>query len=305
MLYALCLFIILCLSLLCLKFHQQYRRNQQALHYITEHLHMITTTDSGQSVRYLTDNPALQALLVEINHNLAHNRHNQSQYIRTRLSMQKMLSNISHDLKTPLTVVKGYSELLLLDDPHDARLIKMNQRIDDVWQLILQFFDLAKLEAGDVDYPLSPVDVAECCRQAVIRFSDLLDSRHFTVDLQIPDTSCYVIGNIDAIHRILNNLIANAIHHGGDGNYLGIHLEPKDTTSTIHIIDHGKGIPHSYQEQIFNRLYTLDDARSPSYDNSGLGLTITKGLVNLMGGDIQMTSLPNRSTDFFFNLRNT
>ncbi len=305
MFYILCAFFIICLAFLCLSLYQKQRRTQEALCYMTEQLHSIIDSDSGESLRYLTDNTDLQGLLLEINRCLSQNRRNQSQYIRTRLSMQKMLSNISHDLKTPLTVIKGYAELMLMDKPQNPQLTKMNQRIDDVQQLILQFFDLAKLEAGDTDYPLSSVDIAECSRQAILRFSDLLERRHFTVDIQIPDAPCPVLGNADALHRILNNLISNAITHGGDGKFLSIVLERDTDVTTVHIIDHGKGIAHSYQKQIFNRLYTMDDARSPSYDNSGLGLTITKGLISLMDGDIQISSLPNQSTDFFFNLRNT
>jgi signal transduction histidine kinase len=217
--------------------------------------------------------------------------------------MKTMLSNASHDLKTPLTVITGYVEALMQDDmiPMDER-IKLLERVHDKSKelngLINQFFDLAKLEADDVQIKLAPLDINEVCRQNILGFYHTISDLHLELDIKLLDQKTMIMGNEHSLNRILNNLISNAIKYGGDGKIIGILLEEDAAYIYIHIWDKGKGIPEQFIEAIFERLYTLEDSRNKNYQGSGLGLTITERLTCKMNGLISVESNPGIKTTF-------
>ena len=126
-----------------------------------------------------------------------------------------MLSNISHDLKTPLTVILGYSEMLMLSDFSEMSTIrKIYERTAEVINLINKFFTLSKIESGDMQLTIGKINLSELCRKVAIDFYQILTEKEFTVDIRIPEQNIIVSGNDDAISRILNNLISNAIRYG-------------------------------------------------------------------------------------------
>ncbi|MFD3158827.1 sensor histidine kinase (plasmid) [Haloimpatiens sp. FM7330] len=100
------------------------------------------------------------------------------------------------------------------------------------------------------------------------------------------------------MNRVLKNLLDNAVKYGSDGKYIGISVETFKNTVCIGIEDHGKGILEKHKENIFERMYTLEDSRSKDYEGSGLGLAICKELVEHMNGKIELTSIPNKKTLF-------
>nr|WP_243177008.1 ATP-binding protein [Clostridium estertheticum] len=219
-----------------------------------------------------------------------------------------MLSNISHDLKTPLTVVLGYIETIKLDndiskDERDLLLSNVYTKALEVIGLINEFFDLAKLESGDKDITISRVNINEICRKSLLEFYENLTSKGYEVSIDIPSINIYVLGNLDAIHRIMNNLISNAIKYGSDGKYLGLKLTYDDNCSYVEICDKGKGIEEINVDRVFERMYTLEDSRNKLYQGSGLGLTITKRLVEKLGGKISLESKPYEKTSFIFQLK--
>lgn len=120
--------------------------------------------------------------------------------------------------------------------------------------------------------------------------------------IDIPEKDLFVLGNEDAIVRILNNLISNSIRYGSDGKYLGIIINDDEGVITVSIIDKGKGIDEKYKEEVFERIFTLEDSRSKTYQGSGLGLTITKSLVESLGGHMNLNSIPYVKTVFSFTL---
>lgn len=134
-------------------------------------------------------------------------------------------------------------------------------------------------------------------------FNDLLTAKGFEVQINIPDTNVYVLGNEEVLGRILNNLISNAITYGGEGNVIGISLKFNNELVNVEIWDRGKGISESHIDKVFERMYTLEDSRNKLYQGSGLGLTITKRLVEKLGGKIYLSSKPYEKTVFSFTLK--
>ncbi|MGG2018235.1 HAMP domain-containing histidine kinase [Bacillus sp. S10(2024)] len=289
----------------------QYRmgKNRSAnLRYTYEKLQMILEKQTSENLLVVTDDNELKSLLVAINYLLDEKKKTIAKHSKLEISMRKMLSNISHDLKTPLTVILGYVEILNVDktiNEEDRKVLleKVHTKTLEVLDLIHKFFDLAKLESGDKDIEMTRVYMNEICQEHMLSFYDLLTTQGFDVHIDIPETPIYAHGNTEVLGRIMNNLISNAIAYGGDGKTLGITLRSDEQFVYVDIWDKGKGISESHIDKVFERMYTLEDSRNRLYQGSGLGLTITKRLVEALGGEIHLSSTPYEKTVFTVMLR--
>ncbi|MEK4149952.1 sensor histidine kinase [Robertmurraya sp. FSL W8-0741] len=284
------------------------RKKQADLQYIHKKLKQILTEKTNEKLILQTDDANLKLLLIEINHLLEHIQKTVAQYNKTEIAMRKMLSNISHDLKTPLTVVLGSIEMVLEDAKlseaeRNAQLEKVYRKSQEVLDVMNKFFELAKLESGDRNLSISRLDINELCRNNILSFYNILTAKGFQVDVSIPEQPLYIFANEVAMNRILQNLISNAIRYGSDGNIIGIEVRDDEESIFIDVWDQGKGIQASHKDQVFERLYTLEDSRNKQYQGSGLGLTITKRLVEEMGGEITLSSIPFEKTIFTIKLR--
>ena len=180
---------------------------------------------------------------------------------------------------------------------------KVEAKAKQVMELINQFFTLAKLEAGDTDITLCKINICELCRENVLEFYEILLQKEFQVELVIPETPVFVLGDKSALQRILYNLLSNAIRYGGDGKYLGVFLRKDENRAYIDVVDRGKGIEQEFAANVFDRLYTLEDSRNREIQGNGLGLTIAKNLAAQLGGDLFLNSVPNVKTTFTLQLR--
>lgn len=249
-----------------------------------------------------TDDKALMDVVGEINRLLYDRQKIKAGRKREEEASKKMLSNISHDMKTPLTVILGYLEILRLKDPEDEALKKTEEKAKQVLELINRFFTLAKLEAGDTDMELTKFAVNELCRENVLGYYDILQQKDFRVEISIPEKAVYVWGNEEAVQRILQNLLSNALRYGSDGKYLGLFLREEENHVYIDVADKGKGIDRESAAHVFDRLYTMEDSRNREIQGTGLGLTIAKNLAKAMGGDIILNSIPYKKTVFTVEL---
>ncbi len=302
------LIIIFILVLIIIFQYKSKKQISKDLIYIRTKLDEIINEDTNEKLLVVTDNTELKKLLITINSLLDFSHKILADYRKKEISMSKMLSNISHDLKTPLTVILGYIETIKLDKDmlikeRELLLTKVHNKTLEVIELINKFFDLAKLESGDKEVPLTRVNMNEVCRKNILNFYENLTSKGYTVDIHIPETTLYAFGNLDALERIMNNLISNAIKYGNHGNYLGLTLSYDKNFCYVEILDKGKGIDEINIDKVFERIYTLEDSRNKLYQGSGLGLTITKRLVEKLGGEISLKSKPYERTSFTFKLK--
>ena len=159
---------------------------QTKLKQISEKLEEILETGSDEKVMVFTDNKVLMELGGQINRLLIDRQKIKADFKREEISSKKMLANISHDIKTPLTVILGYLEILRLGNADNEMLKKVESKAKQVMDLINQFFTLAKLEAGDTNINLCKININELCRENVLSFYDILLQKDFTVDISIP-----------------------------------------------------------------------------------------------------------------------
>ena len=270
---------------------------------ISQKLSEILETDSEEKLMEFTEDRELIEVMAQINSLLIDRQKIQVNYKKEQMASKKMLSNISHDIKTPLTVILGYLEIMRLNNQQDEMLYKVEIKTKQVLEMINEFFTLAKLEAGDASIQLQKINLTESCRESVLGFYELLLQKECQVDIAIPERKIYVQGESEAIRRILYNLITNAIRYGSDGNYLGVRISEDNHWAYIEIIDKGKGIEKESAAQVFDRLYTMEDSRNRNIQGNGLGLTIAKNLAIQMGGDIFLDSEPGVRTVFTVKLK--
>lgn len=282
---------------------------QRKLKEISQKLEEILDRDSGEKVMVFTDNQVLMDLAAQINRMLEDRQKMKADYRRAQLASKRMLSNISHDLKTPLTVIQGYLEIMHLQADSAQALLekemldKTEQKAREVVELINQFFTLAKLEAGDTDMEIFQVNACEICRETVLDFYEILTQEKVQVQLAIPEEVVYVWGNKEALQRILANLISNVVRYGLDGKYLGIFLRLEEQYVCIDVVDKGKGIEKEATKHVFERLFMAEDSRSQVASGNGLGLTIAQNLAQQMGGEILLESEPSVKTVFTVKLK--
>ena len=267
-------------------------------------LEQILDEKSDEKVMVFTGDKALIHLSSQINRLLDDRQRIQADFRRSEISAKNMLSNISHDIRTPMTVILGYLEIMRLEaEGKDKMVAKVEQKARKVMELINQFFTLAKLDSGDTQVEMGRVNLSECCRENVLDFYELLTQKEFQVEIEIPEEPVFVEGNEEALQRILFNLISNAVRYGSDGKYLGIAVRTEGVFALIHVTDRGKGIEKAFAGTVFERLFTMEDSRNREIQGNGLGLTIARNLAVKMGGDITLVSEPDVSTTFTVKLR--
>lgn len=196
----------LCLGILVLSgivLYQQivFRAGMQAkLRNMHQKLKELIETDSDERIMVFTDNKELMELAAQINSLLDHHLKAKADYRRSELASKRMLSNISHDIKTPMAVILGYLEIMRLNgEATQEMLAKTEQKAQSVMELINQFFTLAKIEAGDAEIALSRVDICEICRESILDFYEILTKADFQVEVGLPERAVYIQGNQEAL----------------------------------------------------------------------------------------------------------
>ena len=230
---------------------------------------------------------------------------------RNRQLKQEMTSNIAHELKTPMSSIRGYLEILLGDKPVDeeqrhyflercySQTLRLSNLINDV-SLI------NKLEEAQDLFTKESVDVRILAEEAMVELAQSAEEHHITILDELP-SNIVVTGNSMLIYSIFRNLIENAIVHAGDGVTVGMDCyQPEDEGHYyIHLYDTGRGVDNEYLPRLFDRFLRIDEGRSRKSGGTGLGLSIVKHAVMFHGGDIYAKNRDGGGLEFFFSLKKT
>ncbi|MBK1813468.1 HAMP domain-containing histidine kinase [Clostridium sp. YIM B02505] len=301
------LLIILILLIIILLLFVKDLKIKKDIKYISSICEDISSNNTNLRIRVNFSNKEVKNLCQSINHLINEFHKLQISDYESRESMKKMLSNVSHDLRTPLTVMLGYIDQInynknISDSGKNDYLLKLGTKTNEVIELINKFFSLAKLESGDNEIVLEKINISETLREIVLNFYSIITEKNLSMEITIPDTNIYCYANKEAVGRILNNLISNSLKYGYEGTSIGVSLYEEDNLVWIEEWDNGKGINSLEKDKVFQRLYTIEDSRNKDYSGSGLGLTIVKTLVKKMDGEIFLESSPYKKTSFKFYL---
>ncbi len=284
----------------------QHKKLEREISYIIDRLTSLSITSENGFVLIPTDNDSIKKLGVALNTLLQEFYTKKSEFDQSKQAMAQVLTNISHDIRTPLTVLKGNSEILsnITNNPSmpenvHAMATKIDRKVDDLISTINDYFTMSKIASGDLAIKLKKENVSRLCQDTILDYYDLLEQKQFEVDIQIPDTPIFAYIDKEALQRILKNLIENVIRHGGDGKYISLRLTISNGKSIIEIEDHGKGMSPQQKKQIFVRNYTT----APKSSGSGLGLAISKHLAEQIGAELKVYSVQNERTIFTIILK--
>lgn len=251
--------------------------------------------------------PALTNFCIQLNRLMEHYQNTSIKYEKLEKIQKQMLSNISHDLRTPLTGIIGYLESVLDDKEMDREEIDDQLKIAhkkglNLSKLLQQFFEYVKLEAEEQPLQLERLNLTELVKETVLLFIQPFKEKQIEPILNFSTEPIYTKGHPQSLERIFSNLIQNALHYGDQGKEIGIRMEQDGQQVRIEVWDRGKGIPATDLPYIFERLYTGIPSRNRSLQGSGLGLAITRILVEKHHGTIEVTSIPEVKTSFIIHL---
>jgi len=219
-----------------------------------------------------------------------------------------ILSTVSHELRTPLTTIRGSAESLLRKDvgwqEEEKReflsgIVEESKRLQD---LIDNIMDMSKIEAGVLGLDLQVIDIRKVIHRVVCRFKQRFNHVLFSVEHEPDLPFVYVDGR--RIEQVLSNLVENGIKYSKDNPQLTIktaYLEERDMVK-VSVIDNGIGIDPAYHEAIFERFYRINHAAAKETGGSGLGLSISKGIVEAHGGRLWVTSNKGQGSKFEFTI---
>ena len=277
------------------------------LKYICSVIDEILSGNLNQRIRFQSQIEPLNKLSIKINKIIDKFQKANAENILNEETRKKMISNISHDLRTPLTSMLGYMELMLEDkelneDKKKEYLDIIYSKGNSLYSLMEEFFQLSKLESNDIKLNLKEINISELIRQNIISFYSQIEKYNIKVCINIPNEDVYIISDEKCINRILNNLINNSLKHGVKVTKMGVNLSTDDDNVFIDVYDNGIGIPKEELKFVFDRLYTVEKSRSTNLKSSGLGLTIVKKLTEILDGDISVESVSFEKTVFTIRL---
>lgn len=297
--YHLFLLIALCVSLIIILFLAerlwQVRKN---LNIIKDALEDIKAGNLNRRV-LARKNDMTKQICYDINTVAVHNQMRLIQQQQTEAAYKRLMTSLSHDVKTPLASLVGYLEAvtgsLVTGEEKEAYTQIAADKAHQLKGFVESLFEWVKLDAGEQIYHFEQYDLNELTRNIVADWIPVLENSHFEYDIEIPETDCTMCIDVNAYTRILNNLFQNILTHSG-GNKLTLQATENEEQVQLIVSDNGIGISSSHLPHIFERMYQCDDSRMGI--GNGLGLSIVKELVNAHKGTIIVESTPDVGTTF-------
>jgi signal transduction histidine kinase/DNA-binding response OmpR family regulator len=228
--------------------------------------------------------------------------HDMSERARLERAKSEFVATASHELRSPLTSIKGFVELL----EHSSEGMTDRQRefieiilksTDRLVELVNDLLDVARIEADHVEINRRPIDVGEIVREVVELFSARVESKHQHLSSYVAPTLPPALADPGRVRQIVANLLTNAHLYTPEGGNIHVGAEPDRAWVQIVVEDSGVGMTGEETARIFDRFYRAGN-RSSSNPGTGLGLSIVKSLVDLHGGQISVDSEPGRGTIF-------
>jgi len=233
--------------------------------------------------------------------------HDVTQLHRLEQMRRDFVSNVSHELKTPITAVRGQVETML-DDPEMPEAMqrsflgKVLAQTLRLGAIVGDLLTLSRLEAADTVLETLPLDLRDTVRLTVAGLRALAVSENIALKVELPDHSVSVQGDQVALEQAVRNLLENGLKYTPAGGTVTIRTRREDRHSVLEVEDTGPGIPPEHRSRIFERFYRVDKARSRAMGGTGLGLSIVKHVCRTHGGDVTLQSPPGKGCTFRIRL---
>ncbi|MGL5756620.1 MAG: sensor histidine kinase [Paraclostridium sp.] len=275
-------FILLITLIIFVFYHMYYRMN---IKYITKQLEkIINIKDTNQLLTVLVRQKDITSLVNMLNNQLNEHRLSRIKIKRLNKNFRDSITNISHDLRTPLTTAGGYVQILQSDVTEEERqeyLAIVLERQNTVKKLLEQLFEYVRIESGEIVYEGVPIDAKSVFIDILAMYYDDFFRKGQEPTVLFPNKSCIIKGDEQGLKRIFSNILFNAITHG-DGDY---RFEIRESDNYTFVFSNlSEPMSKDDLNYIFNRFYTKDKSRNKK--TTGLGLSIAKEIVKQLDGKI-------------------
>ena len=212
---------------------------------------------------------------------------------------QEFTANVSHELKTPLTAISGYAELIgsgMADEKDTKRFAEeIHHSSDRLLTLINDIIKLSELDCEDLEFDFEQVDLYNVAQGCL----DMIDVQAAKQDvtLKLEGEHCIVVANHNLMDELLYNLCSNAVRYNNRGGSVTVTVKPVNGRVLLSVKDTGIGIPKEHQERVFERFYRVDKSRSKQSGGTGLGLAIVKHIVAQHNAEMTLESEPGKGTE--------
>lgn len=252
--------------------------------------------------------------ILGIAHNITHRKLAEKELIEAKEKAEEsdrlkssFLANMSHEVRTPLNSILGFSTLLADLDFEDEQKNEFIRHIirngNNLLNIINDIMDISKIESGEIKIHKGPVEAEKFVSGIKDQFIFQTKEKELEIKLNIPESGAETIvyADKDRLHQVLSNLISNAVKFTPNG-HIEIGYQPKGEEVEFFVKDTGIGIPQEFHDKIFQRFRQVETEKTRKYGGNGLGLAITKNLLELMDGRIWLNSEPGQGSAFHFTL---
>ncbi len=215
----------------------------------------------------------------------------------------EFITRVSHDLRTPLTTVQGYIELLPRAGPLNTQqqefVLRVGQSMETITEMLNNLLDVNRLETG-FDLEMIPCDLRQVLEEAIENFRPRADEKDQEMRWELPETLPMVHGNPYRLRQVVDNLLDNAIKFTPEGGWITVGAVEDEGYIVVHVADNGIGIPPDQQPYVFDRFYRVESDETLSLAGSGLGLAIVKSVIEKHNGRVWVESRPGVGSVFSF-----
>ncbi|MBN2861749.1 MAG: GHKL domain-containing protein [Bacteroidales bacterium] len=219
----------------------------------------------------------------------------------------EFVSNVSHELKTPLALIRMFGETLdsgIVADEKDRRKFYniIRKESERLTHLINNVLDFSRMDAGVKEYSFQEADLVETISSSLEAYKYQISDSGFNVESELPDEPVILKIDRDAISQVLLNLLNNAVKYSDKEKYIGVKVSKNSEFAMISVTDHGVGISKDEQKKIFDKFYRASTVRTKETSGSGLGLTLARHIVEAHGGTIEVESEVGKGSRFMVKL---
>ncbi len=216
------------------------------------------------------------------------------------------IADISHELRTPMTTIGGFVDGILdgtiPPQLQEKYLLLVSGEVKRLARLVNELLDVARIQSGEISYKMDPFCITEVAYQVLLSMEDRIREGEIQLRVQIPEEELYALGDGDAIHRVLYNLMDNAVKFTPPHGEIALSLYPEGKKFYLAVRNTGKGIPEPEVGRIFERFYKTDKSRGENKKGVGLGLYMVKNIIDAHGEDITVNSKEGSYAEFSFSL---
>jgi signal transduction histidine kinase len=229
--------------------------------------------------------------------------------VRNEIDIMKneFISTVSHELRTPMTSIRGSLSLILggkvgaCESKIRDLLVIADRNCDRLLRLINDILDIEKIEAGEVHFNLVECDLSMIIHESIAS-NQMYATKSNIKLLYFPISDIQVRVDVDRLQQVLTNLISNAVNFSKSGDNVTITMHRDQTWVRVNIIDQGPGITEKFKKRIFQKFSQADSSATRDSKGSGLGLSISKAIIEELGGRLNFTTVLGEGSTFYFEL---